>query len=71
MKYAIIDQTTGDWFESVFDREEDAISQADYEWAIMSKHEKKRITAFFVASCELDEDGAVDYETIEPIKEYM
>ena len=71
MKYAIIDQTTGDWFESVFDSKDEAISRADYEWAIMSQHDKKRRTAFFVASCKVDEDGFVDYDSIDPIKEYI
>jgi hypothetical protein len=30
MKYAVIDQTCGDWFETIFDTEIAAIDHADY-----------------------------------------
>ena len=70
MKYAVIDQTSGDWFEDIFDTEARAIAWADYEWGIMAKSDKARRTAYFIASCELDEEGSVDYNTLEVIKEY-
>lgn len=70
MKYAVIDQTTGDWFENVFDTEKAAINQANYEWHIMSTHDKKRRTAYYVASCETDEDGCIDWDSVKPIKTY-
>lgn len=70
MKYAVIDQTIGDCFEDIFDTEAKAISWADYEWGIMAKSDKAKRTAYFVASCELDEDGAVDFDTLDVIEEY-
>lgn len=70
MKYAIIDQTKGDWFEDVFNTEADAIARADYEWGIMAKSDKERREGYYVASCEVDEDGCVDYDTVQPIKVY-
>lgn len=70
MKYAIIDQTTGDWFENVFETEEAAISRADYEWGIMSQSDKIRRTSYYVASCEVDDDDCIDWNTVQPIKEY-
>ena len=64
MKYAVIDQTKSDWFEDVFDTEKEAIAHADYMWRIMAEYDKKRIEEFFVASCELNEDGTVDVSDI-------
>ena len=71
MKYAVIDQTKSDWFEDVFDTEKQAIAHADYMWRIMAKYDKKRIEAFFVASCELNEYGIVDYDSLKDIKVYV
>lgn len=70
MKYAIIDQTRGDWFETIFNTEAEAIATADYEWGVMAKSDKNRREAYFVASCEVDEYGCIDWDTVEPIKEY-
>ena len=70
MKYAVIDQTNGDWFEDVFDSESAAISRADYEWGIMASSDKAKRESYYVASCELTEDGCVDFDTIDVIKEY-
>lgn len=71
MKYAVIDQTKIDWFEDVFDTEKEAIAHADYMWSIMAEYDKKRIEGFFVASCELNEDGTVDYDSLKDIKVYV
>lgn len=70
MKYAIIDMTNPDWFEDVFDSKAKAVSAADYEWGIMSKADKNRRVEYFVASCELDEDGCVIFESIKEINRY-
>ena len=70
MKYAIIDQTKGDWFESIFDTPEDAIREADHYWAHLAKNYKNNRIAYFVASCELDEDDCIDWDTVNPIKNY-
>ena len=71
MKYAVIDQTKGDWFEEVFDTEAEAVSRADYEWHNMTDRDKSRRIEFYVASCSVDEYGCVNYDTIQLIKEYV
>lgn len=70
MKYAIIDMTNTDWFEDIFDGEEKAVSVADCQWGTMSKSDKNRRVEYFVASCDLDEDGCVIFESIKEIKRY-
>ena len=30
-KFAVIDETTGDWFESVFDTEQEALQAGEYQ----------------------------------------
>ena len=70
MKYAVIDQTNGDWFESIFDTEENAVAHADHEWHNMTKHDKARRDSYYVAACEVDEDGCIDFDTVNVIKEY-
>ena len=70
MKYAVIDQTSGDWFEDVFDSEEKAIARADYEWGIMTNSDKAKRVEYYVASCDLTEDGCVDFDTVAVIKVY-
>lgn len=70
MKYAVIDQTCGDWFETIFDTEIEAIDRADYEWHIMAKADKSRRESYYVASCEVDGDGCIDWDTVCVIKGY-
>ena len=69
-KFAVIDQTAHDWFETIFDTEAEAINEADYLWGAMTDYDKKRRESFFVASCDLDEDGCIDWDTIKEIKVY-
>lgn len=71
MKYAVIDITRGDSFEEIFDTADEAVAQADYEWRIMSSRDKDRREAFYVASCEVDEDGCIDYNTVNLIQNYF
>lgn len=70
MKYAVIDQTTHDWFTDLYDTQEAAINAADYEWGVMTEYDKKRRESYFVASCELDEDDCIDWDTVKEIKVY-
>lgn len=70
-KYAVIDMTNGDWFEAIFDTQEEALNRAEYEWHIMAKADKARREAFFVAAGEVDEDGCFDLNTADVIKEYV
>lgn len=70
MKYAVIDQTKADWFETIFDTEIEAISHADYEWSIMSKSDKDRRVSYYVVSCHVDDDDCIDWDTVNIIKEY-
>lgn len=72
MKYAIIDQIkNGDWFDELFDTEEQAIRKADHEWNVMTLYDKNRRETYCVAQVKLDDDGCVDYAIgFTPIKEY-
>lgn len=70
-KFVIIDQIKdGDCFEAVFSTEKEAISRAEYEWGIMSDFDKKRRAEYYVAECDLDDDGCVIWDSLRTIKEY-
>lgn len=71
MKYAIIDQTKGDWFDELFENEKAAISKADYEWINMTQHDRSRREAYFVAACEVDEEGCIIWDSVRSVKEYL
>lgn len=68
--YAIIEHTTGDDDEEIFDGIDQAIKTADYRWRIMSPSDKKKRTFFAVFSGKLDEDGCLDWEGSKMIKCY-
>lgn len=71
-KYAVIDQTNGDWFEEFYETEKEALAKGEY-WNHLSDYDKERRVAFRVAVVEVeyDEDGDyVGYEEFETLKEY-
>ena len=73
MRYVLIDDCTSEksaMYEDLFDSKEDAIRQAEAEWNALSEHDRNIRDAYYVASCTLDEDGELDWESIEPIKEF-
>ena len=71
MKYAIITEIkNGDSFEAIFDTEKEAVARADYEWGIMSDHDKKRREFCAVMEGEVDEDGCFDMDSARIVKEY-
>lgn len=73
MAYVIIDDCTNkraSTFEQFFKTEQEAIEYAKAEWALLTDHDKYERDAYYVASCTLDEDGEIDWESIEPIKEF-
>ena len=73
MAYVLIDDCTtkrASVFEQIFKTEKEAIEFANAEWEVMPEHNKKVRDAYYVASCTLDEDGELDWESIEPIKEF-
>lgn len=69
-KFAVIDETTGDWFESVFDTEQEALQAGEYQWSHITPHDRKRRLDFYIAECEVDEDGCVVLDTTRIIKKY-
>jgi len=69
-KYAIIDMTNGDQFEDIFNTSFEAIKRADYEWDIMSQHDKDRREFYAVMFGEVDEDGCFGMNTAEIVKQY-
>ena len=71
MKYAIITEIeNGDSFEDIFETEEKALARADYEWDIMTIHDKNRRQFCAVMKGEVDEDGCFDLNTATIIKRY-
>ena len=62
-KYAIIDNLhDGDWFEDLFDTEEEAVTYAEDEWDSFDDHEKLMRVSYYVAEVDVDEYGAVEHE---------
>lgn len=62
MKYAVIDMIKGgDLFEEIYDTFEKAKSKYEAEWEHLSNYDKKRREYFALGSCELDENGCIDY----------
>jgi hypothetical protein len=62
-QYAIIDKLhDGDWFEDLFDTEEEAVKYAEDEWSTFDSEEKLVRTDYYVAEVEVDEYGAVEHE---------
>lgn len=73
MIYAVIDDCltkAASVWDTKFQTKDEAIQYADTEWKCLTEHDKNRRDAYYVATCELDEDGEIDWETIDPIKEY-
>lgn len=70
MKYIIIDERNGDQFMQEFNTAEEAIKQADIEWAHLTEKEKRDRTAFYILeSVNPDEDAENHYDG-NPIKDY-
>lgn len=71
-KYVIIDNK-GDTFEEVLDTDdrETAIAMADADWERFTKREQKHRQEFYLGYTDFDEDGCVDYDTMEIIKDYL
>ena len=70
-KYAVIDMIkNGDSFENIFETEQEALKRADYEWDIMSDHDKNRREYFAVMCGELDDEECFDLNTAIAVKTY-
>jgi uncharacterized protein YifE (UPF0438 family) len=70
MKYAVVDERKYEIFEKIFDTEKEAINEAEMQWAHMVKSERQA-SHFYVCSCELEEEGVIDYNTVKVIKEWL
>lgn len=73
MKYIVIDDCTtkrASVYEELFDSEQSAAQYAESEWGRLTVHDKNDRDAFYLAACSLDDDGGIDWDSIEPIKEY-
>lgn len=73
-KYIVVDDAItkkGDMSINTYDSKEEAIERAEYLLAHMTKHDKNNRDAFYVGICELDEEGEVDLNSIDSIKEYI
>ena len=72
-KHVIFDlKENGDSFDHVIDAStsEEAIRIADREWDYLTDREKNGRSAFFVGTCEFDEDGCPDWDTAFVLKSY-
>ena len=56
--------------ESRQSRESCRVARADYEWSVMSDHDKNRREFCAVMVGEVDEDGCFDLNTATIIKRY-
>ena len=73
MRYVLIDDCTSkraSIFDQIFNTEQEAVEFAKAEWQAIADHNKAERDAYYVASCTLDEDGEIDWESIEPIVEF-
>lgn len=72
-KFAIIDDCTtkrASIYEELFDSKNEATQKAQTEWNAMSEHDKAERDAYYVASCDIDEDGCIDWESVNTIIEF-
>ena len=70
-KYCIIDNCEtkrAAQYEEVFESKEEALEAAENEWSRFTKHDKNDRDEYYVAECEVDEDGCID--VIDIIKDY-
>ena len=73
MTYVLIDDCTSkaaSVWDTKFQTRDEALKHAEAEWKALTDHDKARRDAYYVATCLLDEDGEVDWETVDPIKEF-
>lgn len=69
-KYAVIDSIINeDSYESVFDTEKEAMDYAQNIWCHMTKDEKQK-NVLYVIECDLDENGFVDFNTMNLLEEF-
>lgn len=68
-KFAVIATFRGDMFEYLFDAKDEALEQAERDWDRLTTYDKNLHTEFVVCSCET-EDGIIDWDTVNIIKDY-
>ena len=73
MTYVIIDDCTSKaatvW-DTKFQTKEEAMQEAEAEWGALTDHDKGERDAYYVAACTLNEDGEIDWDTVETIKTF-
>ena len=73
MVYVIIDDCLSRKaaiFDERFDTKEEALQTAEAEWKSFTERDKNSRDAYYVATCTLDEDDEIDWDSINPIVEY-
>ena len=73
-KYIIVDDTTSkrSTMETyVFDSEKEAIEKAEQLISYLTKKEIEETDEFYVGIGEVNEDGEVDFDSIDAIKVYI
>ena len=72
-KFAIIDDCTtkrASIYEKLFDSKNEATRKARAEWDALSEHDKAERDAYYVASCNIAENGCIDWESVNLIIEF-
>lgn len=68
MKYIVIDTRKNDEFTKEFDKADEAIKFADYEWSRMTSHDKKECAAYYVLESVNPDEDADDHFDGNPVK---
>lgn len=68
MKYIVIDTRKNDEFTKEFEKAEEAIAWAEYEWSRMTEHDKKDCAAYYVLESVNPDEDADDHLDGNPIK---
>ena len=70
MKYIVIDTRKNDEFTKEFEKADEAVAWAEYEWDRMTEHDKKDCAAYYVLESVNPDEDAEDHFDGNPIKTF-
>lgn len=68
--YLVIDIKDGDEFESEFSSLDAAMTEAHYEWSLLTYAERNKREEFFIAERRSDDPNDVEYFNYDVIKDF-
>ena len=71
MKYVLIDQTDTDMYSREFDDMDEAIDAGDADFAMLTKHDLKRRSDFYLLESENPDEDAENHFDGDVIKSWM